>query len=62
MEHLKKVAEYHFKKNRTRCKYIDIVDYKRDGDYIIFYATFKCKRSVTVKSVRIHILCRMFID
>lgn len=54
MRHLRKIAEYRFKQIRTPCKYEEIVDYNFFDDYVIFYARFRCKRSVTVKSVRIY--------
>lgn len=54
MRHLRKIAEYRFKQIRTPCKFEEIVDYKFFDDYVIFYARFRCKRSVTVKSVRIY--------
>lgn len=62
MIHLRRIAEYMFKRLRTNCRYEKIVDYKRDGDYIIFYARFRCKRSVTIKSARIHVKCSMYYD
>lgn len=50
-DELLQAAEKQFRKLRTRCKYIKIDSYRKQGDYYVFYSVFQCKNSVKLKKI-----------
>lgn len=52
VEQLRQIAIRHAKYVRTRCKFIEIADhFERIENTYIFYALYKCKRTMQVKQI-----------
>ena len=51
IETLHIIAIFYFKKIKTNCDFVKIIDYREEEGNYAFYALYKCKKGIVLKKV-----------